>query len=290
MTIVVLGAGGQVGSHLRDLLPEASCWGRDEADLDNPAELEGLIRSTDLSLLVNCAAYTAVDGAEREPELAWRVNAESPAAIARAASAKAVPVVHISTDYVFDGNSDRAYRANDSTHPINNYGRTKLAGDLAVQTLCPRHWILRTSWVFSENGANFVKTMLRVGRERDRLSIVNDQYGRPTYAGDIAQVIARLANQIEMGPPDHGIYNIGGGPETSWFNFAVEIFQMAKERQLIARIPELTAIPTSQYPTPAQRPLHSTLETDVAFLDQIGATMDWRRGLALMFDHIDATE
>jgi dTDP-4-dehydrorhamnose reductase len=287
MTALVLGSNGQVGSHLRELLPEAIFWGRSDADLANPADIEAAICRSAPSLVVNCAAYTAVDKAEQEPELAWRVNAESPAAIARAATVLKIPVVHISTDYVFDGHSKRPYRECDGTNPINVYGRTKLAGDLAISTLCDQHWILRTSWVFSEHGSNFVKTMLRLAGERDRLTIVADQRGRPSYAGDIAVVIAKLVERIQEGATAPGTYHLGGGPEITWFEFASHIFREAKLRGLIDKSPELVPIPTSAYPTPAARPLNSVLEPNEEFLEQIGADMDWKRGLATMLQSMD---
>jgi dTDP-4-dehydrorhamnose reductase len=286
MSVLVLGSDGQVGSHLREILPDATFWGRSDADLANPADVETAICRSAPSLVVNCAAYTSVDKAEQEPELAWRVNAESPAAIARAATVLKIPVVHVSTDYVFDGHSNRPYRERDGANPINAYGRTKLAGDLAISTLCEQHWILRTSWVFSEHGSNFVKTMLRLAGERDRLTIVADQRGRPSYAGDIAVVIARLVERIETGTPTPGTYHLGGGPEITWFEFASYTFREAKLRGLVAMSPELVPIRTSDYPTPAARPLNSVLEPNKGFLEHIGADMDWENGLARMMNSL----
>lgn len=278
MTTLVLGSTGQLASHLRALWPEAMFWSRADADLADPRTLRSKIESARPAAIVIAAAYTAVDKAESEPELAWRINAEAPAEIARAAATLDVPLVHVSTDYVFDGCKPAPYVESDPVAPLNVYGRSKLGGELAVRSIASRHWILRTSWVFSEHGQNFVKTMLQLGRERDALSVVADQTGRPTYAGDLARAIASLLQPQSAAVP-FGLHHVGGGPATTWHGFAVAIFERARAAGMLARAPVVHAIPTSQYPTPAQRPLSSVLEPSATLMDGVATRPDWSRGL-----------
>jgi dTDP-4-dehydrorhamnose reductase len=283
MTTLVLGATGQLATHLRELWPQATFWSRADADLADPHSLRAKIESAHPTAIVIAAAYTAVDKAESEPELAWRVNAEAPAEIARAAAALDVPLVHVSTDYVFDGTKPDPYLESDPVAPLNVYGRSKLGGELAVASIAKRYWILRTSWVFSEHGHNFVKTMLRLGRERDRLSVVNDQIGRPTYAGDLACVIAKLLAS-SPGTVPYGLHHVGGGPATTWHAFATAIFAAALERGLITRSPEVAGIPTSAYPTPARRPLSSVLAPSASLDGACPGLPDWQAGLGHCLD------
>lgn len=282
MTILVLGSTGQLATHLRALLSAATFWGRNEADLSQPATLTDAIVALRPSAIVNAAAHTAVDRAESEPELAWRVNAEAPAAMARAARALDVPLVQVSTDYVFDGSKQGPYLSTDPVAPISVYGRSKLGGELAVQTLCRKHWILRTSWVFSEHGHNFVKTMLRLARERDTLTVVNDQHGQPTYAGDLARLIRDLLQGVVTSPPDalpFGRYHVGAGPVVTWRDFAELIVTRAGESGLIGRIPTVMGIPTSSYPTPARRPRNSVLASDQDLTARYPNAFNWQAGL-----------
>jgi dTDP-4-dehydrorhamnose reductase len=285
MTTLVLGSTGQLAAHLRAVWPKAQFWSRADADLAAPSALRLKIESARPTAIVIAAAYTAVDKAESEPELAWRVNAEAPAEIARAAAALDVPLIHVSTDYVFNGLKPEPYVESDPVAPLNVYGRSKLGGELAVASIAKRYWILRTSWVFSEHGHNFVKTMLRLGRERDRLSVVADQIGRPTYAGDLARVIDALLAPAQTTVP-HGLHHVGGGPVTSWHGFACSIFGEAVARGLLSRAPDVTAIPTSAYPTPAQRPLHSVLAPSPYLSPINSGIVDWTRGLARCLDQI----
>jgi dTDP-4-dehydrorhamnose reductase len=279
MKVLVLGRSGQLATHLRELMPEAEYWGRAELDLGKPAGLSAAIERFGPSVIVNAAAYTAVDKAESEPDLAWRINAEAPAMMARAAAALDVPMVHISTDYVFDGTKVGEYEVDDECNPINVYGRTKLEGEQAVRALAPKSWVLRTSWVFSEHGSNFVKTILRLAREREELRVVADQFGRPTYAGDLAQVVARLV-QRGSGPAGltHGGYHAVGGAATSWHGFAQAIVAAALRHERLPRRPRVTAIPTAEYPTAARRPGNSVLAPSAALLS-LGADFEWMRGL-----------
>jgi dTDP-4-dehydrorhamnose reductase len=246
--------------------------------LEDPAGAEAAILKAAPAAIVNAAAYTAVDKAEDEPAVAWRVNAEGAAAAARAAAALDIPLIHVSTDYVFDGDSDRPYREIDPPHPINVYGRTKLAGELAVVSLCPRHWILRTSWVFSEFEGNFVTIMLRLANQRDRLRVVADQQGRPTYAGDLAQVIAALVTGPRHAVP-WGIYHLSGGDATSWYQFAERIIARGYEEELVDQPPPIDAISTVDYPTRARRPMNSILEPSQSLQRALRLQPDWETGL-----------
>jgi dTDP-4-dehydrorhamnose reductase len=286
VSILVLGATGQLGSHLKDRLPQAAFWGRERLDLTDATAVREMLCAAAPSVIVNAAAHTAVDRAEQEPDLAWRINADAPAAMALAAAALDVPLVHVSTDFVFDGSSSRPYTEADGARPINVYGRTKLAGELAVASLCDQHYILRTSWVFGEYGSNFVKTMLRLANERDTLHVVDDQRGRPSYAGDLAALIAALVERLSRpsasaraDTPLPGTYHTGGGPEATWCSFARDIFARASTAGLISKVPQVIAIPTSDYPTPAARPLNSSLVPNRAFQSMLGVDPDWLRGL-----------
>lgn len=283
MTLLILGRHGQLATHLRALAPEARCWGRQELDLtSNAANIEQHILRARPEAIINAAAYTAVDRAESDPASAWAVNVTAVAAIARAAEQLAVPLVHFSTDYVFDGRSTEPYTPADRVAPLSVYGKTKLAGELAVSTLCGSGWILRTSWVFSEYGNNFVKTMLRLGAERSSLDVVTDQYGRPSYAGDLASLALRLVTAAKAGTLQHfpGLYHLGAGPAVTWHAFAEEIFEMSTRLGLLATAPTVHAIKTSGYPTPARRPLHAVLAPSGDFQAGLGGLADWRDGLA----------
>ena len=262
---------------MRELLPNAVYWGRHTFDLAAPAGLIAAIEDLRPRLIINAAAHTAVDRAETEADLAWRLNAEAPAAAARAAASLDIALIHFSTDYVFDGRKTSPYRVADPVSPVNVYGTTKLAGELAVRTLCPKHWILRTSWVFSEHGANFAKTILRLARSNPTLRVVGDQHGCPTYAGDLARLAADLAavRQGDAAALPYGTFHAVGGPATTWFGFAEAIVDEARERGLIERRPDMIRITTAEYPLPARRPASSVLEPS----PELGGRFDWRDGL-----------
>jgi dTDP-4-dehydrorhamnose reductase len=264
---------------LREVLPGAEFWGRHERNLENPDAAEAAILKAAPSIVVNAAAYTAVDRAEDEPSAAWRVNAEGAASAARAAATLSIPIIHVSTDYVFDGRGDRPYRETDATRPINVYGMTKLAGELAVLSLCPRHWILRTSWVFSELDGNFVTTMLRLANERDRLRVVSDQRGRPTYAGDLARVIAALVVGRTRQTVSWGVHHLSGGNAVTWYEFARRIIANGHEHGLVRQPPAVDAIMTADYSTRARRPLNSILEPSEELRAALEFEPDWEAGL-----------
>jgi dTDP-4-dehydrorhamnose reductase len=277
MTLLVFGAGGQVG---RALMEEAQgrAIGFDRAgcDISDEAAIRRAFASGAVSAVVNCAAYTAVDRAESEREQAFAINAQGAATIARVAAAHAIPVIHLSTDYVYAGALAGAVDEAAPIAPLNAYGASKAAGDAAVMAENPAHIVLRVSWVFGVHGANFVKTMLRLGRERSELRIVADQRGGPTEAGDIATAILTIAGALRApGFDGWGIYHFAGAPATSWCDFAQEIFARAP-----APRPKLTPIATSDYPTPARRPLNSTLDCGKILRRFAIRQPDWRVALS----------
>ena len=281
MTILVLGSSGQLARHLRDVLPDATYCGRDLLDLAEPAAVAAKIEALKPTAIVNAAGYTAVDKAESEAAVAWRVNAESVAAAALAATRLDAPFLHVSTDYVFDGRKSGEYTQQDTVNPLSVYGATKLAGELAARALCNKSWILRVSWVFSEHGANFVKTMLRLAATRDELRVVADQRGRPTYAGDLAAVIAAIVRQSAEGKAlPFGTYHAVGGSVVSWCEFADLIVEQAVQRGMLAKRVPVRPITTAEYPTPARRPANSALEPSPELERDLGVAMDWKKGLA----------
>ncbi len=281
MTALVLGSSGQLATHLRASLPDAKYCGRAILDLSQPTRVAAVIESMRPTAIVNAAGYTAVDKAESEPALAWRINAESVAAAALAATALDIPFVHVSTDYVFDGSKPSEYTEADATNPLNVYGTTKLAGELAARVLCKKSWILRTSWLFSEHGANFVKTMLQLATTRAELRVVADQRGRPTYAGDLAAVIAALVRRPDGLP--FGTYHAVGGPIVSWHQFADTIVQEAFKEGIIAKRVPIHAIATSAYPVPARRPANGVLRPSGELERIAGIEMNWIKGLTPVF-------
>ncbi|MBS8225362.1 dTDP-4-dehydrorhamnose reductase [Vannielia litorea] len=265
MKLLVFGETGQVARELAALGsegPRIETVPRSRADFSRPEEAAALVAETGADAVINAVAYTAVDKAEEEEALALGVNATTPGAIAEACAARGLPLVHISTDYVFDGSGTQPWAADAPVAPLGAYGRTKLAGEEAVRAAGGPHAILRTSWVFSAHGANFVKTMLRLGAERDRLTIVDDQRGGPTAAADIARACLAIAGALCADPAKSGTYHFSGAPDVSWAEFAREIFARA------GLACEVAPIPSSDYPTPAQRPLNSRLDctaTEAAF-------------------------
>ncbi|MCK3780804.1 dTDP-4-dehydrorhamnose reductase [Ensifer sesbaniae] len=263
--ILVTGGTGQVGTELlRCRWPsdvELVAPNRHELDLNDCDTIGQYIASGDFSAVINSAAYTAVDRAESDVLAAWKVNALAPAAIAAATKALDIPVIHVSTDYVFDGTKIGPYVEDDPVAPLGVYGASKEAGEQAVRTGNQRHIILRTAWVYSAYGANFVRTMLRLGRERALLSVVSDQTGSPTAASDIAFAIATIAQRlIEYQNAPVGTYNFVNSGHATWYEFACEIFRQRSEAGHV--VPTVTAISTQQYPTPARRPTNSRLSTE----------------------------
>ncbi len=280
MTVVtVTGGSGQLGGALKRLSwPEGVTVVaplRDEVDLADADAVSGYLLATGAQAVINAAAYTAVDRAESEQAEAFRVNAQVPAAIAEAARAADIPLVHVSTDYVFDGALARPYEVTDVVAPINVYGASKAAGELAVRSIQPRSAIVRTSWLVSAGGQNFVTTMLRLARERPRLSIVADQRGRPTVAGDLAGALAKIAlRMIDDADAPAGVFHVANEGETTWFDFAAAIFAESARRG--GPSPELCAIATADYATAARRPLNSRLSTARVQRDHGISLPPWR--------------
>jgi dTDP-4-dehydrorhamnose reductase len=252
--------------------------GRPELDLADEKSVAAVVARERPDIVVNAAAYTAVDKAETEPTLARAVNALGAERVAAACAARAIPIIHISTDYVFDGTKSGPYLEDDPTAPINVYGRTKLEGEQRVAEACERHLILRTAWVHSPWGANFVKTMLRLATTRPNIDVVDDQNGSPTYAPHLAATVLAIAARVAADPAGvrWGVYHAVGGGETTWFGFAREIFRHAAEQGLPAA--EVTAIATAAYPTVARRPANSRLNCD-RLRQSLGVELpDWRIG------------
>lgn len=283
MKLLVFGQTGQVARELQRLAPEARFLSRAEADLSDPEACAAAIRASAADVVINAAAYTAVDKAEAEEALATVVNGEAPAAMARACAEKGVPFLHISTDYVFDGSGTAPWKADDPVAPVNAYGRSKLAGEEGVRAAGGAYAILRTSWVVSRHGANFIKTMLRLSETRDALSVVDDQIGGPTPAADIAATLLKMAEAMRAGQAG-GTYHYGGVPAVSWKEFACEIFAQA------GRVVTVNAIPTSEYPTPARRPLNSRLDCSGLKRDFDIDPPDWKAGLARILQELRDSE
>lgn len=296
MKILLLGANGQVGHELgRSLAPlgEIIATTRngvledggacETADFDQPDSLPALVHRISPHVVVNAAAYTAVDRAEDEPDAAFRINAEAPARLAEACVARGAMLVHYSTDYVFDGQATRPYREDDATAPLGVYGASKLAGEQAIRHSGCRHMIFRTAWVYGNHGNNFMRTMLRLGAERDQLRVVADQVGTPTSAALIAVVTARIIS----GPVRaSGTFHLTAEGQTSWHGFAMAIFESAQLRGLIARSPQVVPIATAEYPTRARRPAYSCLDTSALRQAFDIALPDWRHGLEQVLDSV----
>ena len=253
MDILVFGQTGQVARELA-LLDGVTSVGRDVADLSDPASCAAVIADRTPDAVINAAAYTAVDKAEEEEPLAHVINGDAPTAMAQACAALGLPFVHISTDYVFNGQGTQPWQPSDPTGPLGAYGRSKLAGEEGVWAAGGTYGILRTSWVVSAHGNNFVKTMLRLGVERDVLTIVADQIGGPTGAREIAVACHAMAMQLAADPGKAGTYHFAGAPDCSWADFARGIFAQA---ELTCTVND---IPSSDYPTPAARPLNSRMD------------------------------
>jgi len=279
---LIFGKSGQVATELArqgKLQGNVIALGRAECDLTDPVLAKTAISDHAPDVVINAAAYTAVDAAEDNEAAALAINATAPGVMAQACSTQGIPLIHISTDYVFDGSGQTPWQPASPVmappmSPLGAYGRTKLAGEIAVRRAGGVHVILRTSWVFSSHGENFVKTMLRLGAGRDGLNVVADQIGGPTPAADIAGACLAIARQIDTDPAKSGIYHYAGGVDVSWADFAREIFTQAN-------LPcAVTDIPSSAYPTPAARPGNSRLDMTTT-TDTFGLPRpDWRKGLA----------
>lgn len=257
MTLLIFGKTGQVATELQAQTrgrTDVVALGRDQADLSDPAACVAALEVHAPDAVINAAAYTAVDRAEDEEQLATTINGQTPGMLARACAAQGIPFVHISTDYVFDGQGEAGFAPDHPTAPLGAYGRSKLVGEEAVRAAGGAFAILRTSWVYSAHGNNFVKTMLRLAETRDALTVVEDQIGGPTPADAIAAACLNIAAQLAQDPGKAGTYHFSGAPQTSWAGFAREIFAQS------GRDVTVTGIPSSAYPTPAARPLNSRMD------------------------------
>ncbi len=287
MKILCFGQTGQVAVELLRNAPLIGAGitqlGRARADLTDPAACGAAVMATDADVIINAAAYTAVDAAETDRATAELVNADAPGAMARAAAARGLPFLHVSTDYVFDGAGLRPWAEDDAVAPLGAYGATKLEGERQVTAAGGAHVILRTAWVFSAHGKNFVKTMLRVGAGRDSLSVVDDQRGGPTPAHEIARALLAIASAFHEGRGRSGIFHFAGAPACSWADFAEAVFAASS----MARKPAITRITTADYPTPARRPANSVLDCSrIRDAYAIGQP-DWRSGLRTVIEELE---
>lgn len=271
--ILIVGSAGQVGVELQRSFAgtgELFCRDRAEVDIAGPKQVRELVRSIAPDLILNAAAYTAVDRAENERDLAFAINAQAPSILAEEACKRDIPFVHYSTDYIFDGSKTRPWLECDTPNPLNVYGSSKLDGELGVAKAGGKYLIFRTSWVYGPHGNNFLLTMLRLGRERERLNIVDDQIGAPTTSIELADATRKVLDGIQAGTygtTDRwaGLYHMTCGGSTSWCGFAKEIFAQTADRQ---KAPEVSPISSDQYPTPAKRPQYSVLSNE-----KLGATL-----------------
>jgi dTDP-4-dehydrorhamnose reductase len=296
--ILLIGQDGQVGRDLQkplSALGTVVTVGRQQLDLAQADQIQAAIQNFAPDLIVNAAAYTAVDRAETESDRAFAINANAPQQMARAAQALTIPLIHISTDYVFDGSKSSPYVETDATNPLGVYGQSKLAGEQEIQQVQAQHpefqyAILRTAWVYGAQGkGNFVKTMLRLGAERPEVRVVDDQIGTPTWSGDIAKAITGLAERFltpDSSEAPSGIYHFTNSGAASWYDFAVAIFEEAKTMGLPLTLQRVVPITTPEYPTPTQRPAYSVLSNQKIKSLLSGPAPQWRQSLRQMLTEL----
>ncbi|WP_398498677.1 dTDP-4-dehydrorhamnose reductase [Variovorax sp.] len=295
MKLLLLGKGGQVGWELqRSLAPLGELVALDfdstdyHADFSRPEQLADTVRQVRPDVIVNAAAHTAVDKAESEPEFARKLNATSPGVVAQAAQEIGALMVHYSTDYVFDGSGSTPWKEDDATGPLSVYGRTKLEGEQLVAQHCAKHLIFRTSWVYAARGGNFAKTMLRLAKERDKLTVIDDQFGAPTGAELLADITAHAIRATLQDPSKAGLYHAIAGGETTWYGYARYVLELAQQAgvELKAGPQQVEAVPTSAFPTPATRPHNSRLDTS-KLQAAFGLVLPpWQNGVARMLREI----
>ncbi|OOE39335.1 dTDP-4-dehydrorhamnose reductase [Salinivibrio kushneri] len=293
MRVLITGSQGQVGHCLVEQLMDNEqvtmlACDRHQLDITDRSAVMSQVSEFKPTVIINAAAYTAVDKAESDRDRAYAVNQKGAQHLAEAAEQQGAALLHISTDYVFAGDKKDAYHEQDCPEPQSVYGASKLAGEQAIQTACSKHIIIRTAWVFGEHGGNFVKTMLRLASQRDSLSIVDDQVGGPTYAGDIAQALIHIAQCIDAGNDvAYGVYHFAGEPHVSWCEFASTIFTCAYEQGILEAVPAVTPISTAEYPTPAKRPANSRLNTSKIMAHFSIPASDWQRALSNLICYQD---
>lgn len=280
MKYLVFGKSGQVAQELARLPVDINFLSRNEADLSSPGQVADHVAAHAPDAVINAAAWTDVDGAEAAAETAMAVNGLAPGEMAAACAAAGIPLVHISTDYVFDGQGTQTFAPGDDTGPLGVYGRTKLAGEKAVVAAGGAHGILRTAWVFSPHGKNFVKTMLRLAETRDKVNVVSDQIGGPTPARAIAEACVAVAQALRSDPQKSGIYHFSGAPDVSWAEFARAVFEVAGLDVAVEDIP------SSAYPTPARRPANSRLDCDATERVFGLPRPDWRAELEAVVSEV----
>jgi len=293
MNILITGAKGQVGTELvTEAIKrghEVYGYGSKELDISKLEQINKAIQTIGPDVIINAAAYTAVDKAETEPDLAYAVNSQGSENLAIACKKQNIPLLHISTDYVYDGDKQTPYLESDRPNPTGVYGASKLAGDQKIEELWHKHIILRVSWVFGEHGNNFVKTMLRLAEQRDELSIVDDQFGAPTSAIAISICLLDMLETEQFNQPEcpWGVYNLQSDPGVTWFGFAREIFQQANQLGIINKKMKLNPIASSEFPTPVKRPANSKL--DGKKLQQHFGVLpeDWKKDLLVMLESIN---
>jgi dTDP-4-dehydrorhamnose reductase len=281
---ILLAGSGQLAKELQPILlsvGEVIAVDRTRLDLSQPESIRQIIAKIQPNLVINAAAYTAVDKAESEPELAYAVNGIAPGIFAEECEKLGATLIHISTDYVFDGSSGSAYLETDNTNPLGTYGKSKLAGEIAIQKAGNRHIIIRTAWVYGNEGkGNFVKTMLRLGKEREEIRVVADQIGSPTWTKDLAEAISQLIPKI--GPDTFGTYQYTNSGVCSWYDFAIAIFEEAEKLGFPLKVQRVIPITTAEYPTPAKRPAFSVLSAGKISAVLGAHPPHWRQGLRQM--------
>ena len=286
MKVIITGKGGQLAWELEKLIPatyDVLCVGRNELDITDRNAVNEFINNQKPELVINAAAYTAVDKAEEEIELAYDVNEKGVQYLAQACQKVNARVLHVSTDFVFDGSSTQPYVTDAVPSPINIYGASKLAGDIALQTLLPKNSVIvRTAWVYSAHGNNFVKSMLRLMEEKSKLGIIYDQIGTPTWAKGLAQWLWTIAEKSEV----KGIYHWTDAGVASWYDFAIAIQELGVEKGLLKKTIPVLPIPTSAYPTPAKRPAFSVIDKSTAESVSGITTIHWRKQLSIMMDEL----
>jgi dTDP-4-dehydrorhamnose reductase len=294
MRVLVFGATGQLGWEVARQCKKAGAEiagiSRSDADITDRAAVFSVIEGTQADIFVNAAAYTNVDQAESDPETAMAVNRDGPGYLAEACARAGLPLIHISTDYVFNGNGSRPYREDDPIEPLGVYGQSKAQGESQVRERLERHVVIRTSWLYGVHGRNFVKTMIRLGAERRVLSVVNDQTGCPTFAGDLAEAVIRVATAIHRGRQEvYGTYHFCNQGQTTWHGFAEAIFKLVRERIPLV-VERVIPITTDQYPTPARRPAYSVLDTSKFTRVFEFDPPPWENSLAVMLEETLETE
>ena len=290
MKVVVIGANGQLGW---EVCRRGEKQGFDivsldlpEFDITEPSAVKEAVNSSGVSLVINAAAYTAVDKAESEPELTFAVNRDGPAYLATSCATVGIPLIHVSTDYVFDGTKQGPYLETDPPAPLGVYGKSKAAGETEVRNILKEHIILRTAWLYGIHGQNFVKTMLRLGREKEVVQVVADQYGCPTYAADLADAIIKITSQVaEQRDAIWGTYHYCGKGVTTWYGFAEAIFNLARKRCSLV-VKEVVPITTEEYPTPAKRPVYSVLDYSLFTKHFSVHPRPWQESLADMINRL----